>query len=45
MYKELVLMLRSMLGNIKASYVKVWYLFLNCHPEMTGEHMDPRQHL
>jgi len=41
MYKELVLLLR----NVKALCAKVWYLFLNCHPEMTGEHMDPSQHL
>lgn len=45
MSKELVLMLRSTLRNAEAPYVKVRYLFLSCHPEMTGEHMDPSQPL
>lgn len=44
-YNELLLMLRSMLRNVKAPSVKVWYLFLSCHPVMTGEHMDPSQPL
>lgn len=43
MYKELVLMLRSMLRNVTVRYVKGQYLFLSCHPETTGEHMDPSQ--
>lgn len=41
MYKELVLLLR----DVKAPHVNIWYLFLSCHPDMTGERMDPSQPL